>query len=135
MPAITLGYDATTQAFTALSCKGFAATEGHRRVKSEIYEALDGHLAKKQAVGFRRIFTLDLGIITDVDVLHFVGLFLVSNACYISTYTYDGITETNVDVVPLGGTEFESVWKDGVEIGRSVVLRLEEANPRTSYPA
>lgn len=138
MPSITLRYGAsTTQTFSnALACKGFLPMD-HQVMFPDLRPVyLDGSVRKKQ-VGFRRVFTLDLGIITDASVLNFLGLFLNSEEQYISSFQYTAyggtVTETDVRVVD-AHPEFESVWESGVEIGRHIILRLEEADIRVGYP-
>lgn len=137
MPTITLQYDDPTtgpsQAFTALSVKGFTQADHHVVFPNLTVETLDGTLRAKKA-GFRRVFTLDLGMRTDATELSFLGYFLNSEIQYV-TFTHDSITETDVRVVARGDTEFQTEWEDGVEIARRVFLVLEEANIRTTYPS
>jgi hypothetical protein len=139
MPSITLEYGSssgTTQAFTALSVKGFLPMD-HQVMFPDLRPVyLDGSVRKKQ-MGFRRIFTIDLGFITDVSVLNFLGLFLNNEHQYISSFQYAAyggtVTETDVRVVDRH-SEFESIWEGGVEIGRHIILVLEEADIRVGYP-
>lgn len=141
MPSITLAYGGTsgsytdTQAFSALSVKGFLPTDGHTVFPELRPVYLNGNVRKKQA-GFRRIFKLDLGVITNANLLAFLGLFLNNEAQWVSTYSYaNGITtESDLQVVD-DHSSFESVWEGGVEVGRHVYLVLEEADMRTTYPA
>jgi hypothetical protein len=138
MPSITLKYSSTSFTISnALSVKGFLPTDGHT-VFPELYPIyLNGSKRSKKA-GFRRLFTIDLGIITTAATLESIGLFLNSNEQYIGSYTYTGIggTVTEVDVrVVDRHPEFESVWEGGVEIGRRVVLNMEEADLRVGWPS
>ena len=73
MPSITLKYVDTAsltyqQTFSALSVKGFRAGDGHVVVPGVYVGLLNGSIRKKQA-GFRRVFTLDLGVITTAATL------------------------------------------------------------------
>ena len=139
MPSITLAYGPAgsytdTQAFSALSVKGFLPTDGHVVFPELRPVYLNGAVRKKQA-GFRRIFTLDLGIITTAATLEFLGLFLNNENQWVSSFSYrDGLTvESDLRVVDRH-SDFSAVWEGGVEIGRHIYLELEEADLRTSYP-
>ena len=137
MPSITLKYVDTAsltyqQTFSALSVKGFRAGDGHVVVPGVYVGLLNGSIRKKQA-GFRRVFTLDLGVITTAATLEFLGGFLASETQYL-TFTYDSTTETDLRVVDRH-EEYEAGWINNIEIGRQILLRLEEANSRTAYPS
>ena len=136
MPSITLAYGsgaATSRTFSkALSVKGFRAGDHHIQFPGLRPVYLNGNVRKKQA-NFRRVFTLDLGIVTNANDLSFLGLFLNNEFQYL-TYAMDDLhSETNLRVVD-DHSEWESQWEGGVEVGRRIVLRLEEADARTTYP-
>ncbi len=136
MPSITLSYGsgaATDRTFSrARSVKGFRAGDHHVEFPGLRLTFLNGAKRKKFA-NFRRIFTVDLGVITNIDDLAFLGLFLINEYQYL-TYSYDGVTETDVRVVD-AHPEYQSNWMNGVEAERHIVLTLEEADGRTSWPA
>lgn len=135
MPSITLQYDNATsgpsQTFTALTVKGFKPAEHHVVVPRLRWRSSNGAVRKSQA-GFRRIFTVDLGTISDAASLEFLGGLLTADEIFL-TYTYT-TTETDLPVILRNGEEFASDWADGVEIKRRVILEFEEASMRTSYP-
>ena len=138
MPSITLKYTSGgtdySQAFTAIAVKGFGPADSHVQFPQLRPGYLDGTIRKKQ-VGFRRRFTVDLGAVSSTTLLNFLGGFTQAEMQYVATYTYGSVTEADLRVVDLNGEEYASEWMDGVEIGRRVILELEEAAIRTSYPS
>lgn len=138
MPTIALTYteggvDYTRTFYRVLSVKGFKPGDHHVVFPSLRQQFLDGRVRKKQA-GFSRVFTVDFGAVTDADDLAFIGKFVNAETQYVDEYTYDSTTESDLRVVDLNGEEFASDWRDGVEIGRMVVLEMQEAAIRQDYP-
>ena len=135
--SITLKYGSTSRSFSELSAKGFLPGDGHKNIISRRFERLNGTITKKQ-LGFHRIFTLDLGVLTDGDDLDFIGLFLNSEAQYIGSYSYTGIggtvDEADVRVVDMHPS-WEASWENGAEVGRHIILTLEESTMRIGYPS
>ncbi len=135
MPSVTLTYGSTSRTFSnALSVKGFRQLDGLVQNLYQRIPLLNGSIRKK-LVGFVRQFVIDLGVVTNIDDLAFLGEFLTDTDQSISYTYYEGaIVETSVDVVD-SHVEYQSVWIDGVEAGRRMVLTLVEATPRSLYPA
>ena len=141
MPSITLAYGpggATPGTFNgALSVKGFLPTDGHIGFPDLRPVFLNGSIRKKQA-NFRRVFKIDLNILTTAADLEFIGLFLNNEDQFIDSYSYAGIggtiNENDIRVVDRHLT-YEAVWEGGIEAGRHVFLELEEADPRVGWPS
>ena len=138
MPSISFKYvdsgsNTYTRTFsTALSVKGFKPGDGHVQFPKQRNEYLNGSVRKKQA-GFRRVFEIDLGVLTAAADLAFLGGWLGSETQYL-TYSYDSTTETDLRVVDFA-EEYEAEWINNIEIGRRVVIQGEEANLITAYPS
>lgn len=137
MPSIALKYteagvDYSRTFSRVLAVKGFKPGDHHIVFPKLRPQFLDGRVRKKEA-GFSRIITVDFGAVTDGDDLTYLGKFLNAEFQYV-TYTYDATTETDLRVVDLNGEEFQSNWQDGIEIGRMIVLDMQEAAIRQSYP-
>jgi hypothetical protein len=136
VPAITLKYVNSgvtySRAFSALLVKGFKPGDGHVVFPAQYTVHLNGNLRKKQA-GFRRVFDIDLGVLTSDDDLTAAAEWLASENQYL-TFTYGSTTETDLRVVDRH-PDYESEWLNNVEIGRRVVIRCEEAAIRSTYPS
>ena len=113
------------------------AGDGHIPVSTQRYEYLDGSIEKK-SLGFRRLFTIDLGVLTDGDDLDFVGNFLNSESQFVSAFSYTGtggtVSEVDIRVVDNHPT-WESTWRDAAEVGRQIILSLEENTVRVGWPS
>src|SRR5574343_717216 len=136
MPSITLNYvdstgSAYTQTFSAYAVKGFDALDDIELFPNLQHSYLDGSF-EDQNKGFRRLFTIDLGVLRTQTDRKYVLDFLRPNSKTV-TYSHDSITETALDVV----NNFENIqseWIDGVEVGRRTIIYLKERYLRTSYP-
>jgi len=138
MESITLKYNtcagAESQTFNALSVKGFDPIDDVQDFPDILHEIIDGSLIH-QTIGVRRHFTIVLSV-GDMQTYAnrlFIGNFWKDPIKKL-TYTHDGITETDLEVVRSNGT-LQSEWIDGVSLARRGVLELEEQNLITTFPS
>ena len=144
---ITLSYGAgkTSRAFSkALSVKGFKPGDAHEVYPRLRPELMGGKVFKKQ-VGFRRIFTIDLGIITAVADLEHIGQWLANESQYLTfSYTLDyasateGAEEVSGGSTAAGYIEFDldtvnPSWTVGDTIYISGVTGLTPTLPDANY--
>jgi len=148
MPSIILSYGsgaATSRTFSkALSVKGFKPGDAHEVYPRLRPEYVDGGVRKFQA-GFRRIFIVDLGVVTDGDDLDFLGLFLNNEYQYL-TYTYtldyasasEGTETITGGSVGAGYVQFDLVtdhnsWTVGDTVAITSALGLSPSFPDGNY--
>ena len=137
MESITLKYNscagAESQSFNALSVKGFDPVDDYEDFPNIIHPIIDGNLIH-QTIGIRRTFTVELSV-GDMQTYAnrlFIGNFWKDPIKKI-TYTHDGITETDLEVVRSNGN-LQSTWIDGVQLARKTILTLKEKKIITAFP-
>jgi hypothetical protein len=127
------GANSYSQYFVPLSAKGWDAMDEIEFFPAVQQKLLDGKETVQNA-GFRRIFTIDLGVITDSSLLLYLVNFAMGglNLCQQFIDSGDGLGFVSV-VLENAQTQL-SDWLDGVQFAKHIVLRLHESIIRTTWP-
>lgn len=135
MDTITLTYiDSSSgvvysRTINALRVKGFDPVDDLLDFPNLVHKIVDGSLLH-QTIGFRRKFTIELGVITTLDRL-FVGKYYSSTSKYLA-FTHNGISETVAVVRDL--PTLNTRWKDDTALARYVVLELLDKKALSTFP-
>ena len=138
MESITLKYNSCTggevQTFKALSVKGFDPVDRVSDFPGVVHSIIDGSLIH-QTIGVRREFVVVIAVSETQTYANrlFLGNFWKDPVKKI-TYTHDGITETDLEVVR-SENDLDSEWLDGTSIARLTTLKLKEKYIITSFPS
>lgn len=132
MATVTLAY--TNKSGTSYS-KAYASVRTVRGLdRADEWEnyglqqkSLDGDVTET-FLGFRRIFTVDLGVISDADERAFIAHFLIAPT---KSITYSNATYNVVLVDP---SKFANEWMESTHLGRRFILHLAEQNIRVTLP-
>ena len=135
MEAVTVKYKNSgtvySQAFGALSVRGFDNPDKVSFFPPILYDKIDG--SKETAFkGFRRIITVDLGVVSSRDNRKLVQSFLDSNDKFILFKGEE--TEIRQARVVFENGEYENDWKWDTNLGRSFSLELIENSIHTRWP-
>jgi len=121
--------------FTVLSVKGFDPIDDLEDYPDLLHPIIDGSLIP-QNIGNRRHFSIE---VSAISMQTYANRLFIANfwkdAVKLITYTHDGVTETDLDVVKEEGARLESEWIGGYSGGRTVILKLQDQYLITSFPA
>lgn len=95
---------------------------------------IDGS-SNTQFVAFRRLPTIDLGVVSDRASRIALLYWMIDNARTIDYNSQEsGKSEAGLAVVPQNPKEFKNVWLDGFSGARAFVFQLKESVVRTAFP-
>lgn len=82
---------------------------------------------------FRRLFTIDLGVVADRSNRLALLYWMIDNNRTID-YNTGSYSEAGLSVVPKDEKGFQNVWLNGFVGNRHIVLDLKESSVRTTFP-
>jgi hypothetical protein len=125
--SVTLKYGSSTRTFDEVGLRGFDDPDEVRFLMFQNRVLPDGSIYQR-IPAFKRIITLDLGVVADKRLRVWLNNFILSGTKVIS---YLGI-EMSVDLED--PRTFANEFWDGCETLRYYVLRLEEKLPSVGIP-
>jgi hypothetical protein len=128
METVTLGYTTSTGSFevemNVLSVRGFDAPDEWELFPPLQRCLLNGSIDEK-ITGYRRVITIDFGVIADSTKQAQLFAFIRNSA---RTVTYHG---TELSVAISGIETYANEWIDGTKIARRYVLKCKEKAVQT----
>jgi hypothetical protein len=138
MESITLKYNSCTGAesrtISVLSVKGFDPIDDVSDFPDILHPIIDGSLIH-QTIGIHRHITIEFDI--GFTQVYANRLFLANfwkDPIKKLTYTHDGITETDLQVVRSSGN-LKSDYQGGIQLARKTIFELDEQYLITTFPS
>lgn len=125
---VTLKYGSESQSFDEVSIRGLDDVDSVKFFVVADEVLIDGSL-HQEVLAFRRVITLDLGVILNkTDRVWLRG-------CFLSDDKHVVTTGEDVPVILSDAGTFDNEWIDNCELARYYVITCEEKNARDYVPS
>ncbi|HEY4611502.1 MAG TPA: hypothetical protein VII11_00795 [Bacteroidota bacterium] len=138
-PTVTLKFNHPVSGATSTTIAVNAVRAVSEPDEFELFPGIQHHyldgVVEEQTKGFRRVITVDFGVIQNPAQRMYLLYFLLDSARAIDYDDGAGNEELDIAVALDNPSGYANEWLDDVQFGKRYVLRLRERSVRQQFPA